>query len=309
MQNRHFSKGNRFYIAYRKIRFLAKRGSLFSSSKPRTNTGTEIPKGTFRTISITSLLLFLIAYLVIYVLNLFITGFTAIIFDIPVIVYYYDVDYLIRGMDWTPDSVSGVFSSGPLAMLVLSILFLLLYKSVETETGILRLLLLWMIFHALTRLFGEILVGALMGKGFGFVILYLFVMDTEKVILTLVGFVAMFTTGLLMARLSLYSANTYFNDLLGNYRFKFILTQFIFPFIIGNIVIALIKIPEFSYFDVALNATMIFFLLPILVRSIGMKDFYFDEDPRKIKLKMVIPITAVSLLFLFRLILGFGVRL
>jgi hypothetical protein len=309
MQNRHLSLGNRIYIAYRKIRFLAKRGSLFSASKPLTNKGTEIPGGTFRTILVTSVLLFLIAYLIIYILNLFITGFTAIIFDIPVIVYYYDVDYLIRGMDWTPDSVSGVFSSGPLAMLVLAILLLILYKSVETETGILRLLLLWMIFHALTRFFGEILVGALMGKGFGFVILYLFVMDTEKVILTLVGFVAMFTTGLIMTRLSLYSANIYFNDLLSNYRFKFILTQFILPFLVGNIVILLIKIPEFSSYDVALNATMIFFLLPVLVRSIGMKDFYFDEDPRSIKLKPVIPITAVLLLFLFRFILGFGIRL
>jgi hypothetical protein len=207
MQNRNLSLGKRFYIAYRKIRFLAKRGSLFTNSKSREINRTEIARGTFRTISITSLLLFMIAYVFIYVLNLFITGFTAVLFDIPVIVYYYDVDYLIRGIDWTPDSVSGVFSSGPLAMLVLSLFFLILYRKVETETGILRLLLLWMIFHALTRFFGEILVGAVLGKGFGFVILYMFVMDTGKVVLTLLGFVAMFTTGLIMTRLSLYSAN------------------------------------------------------------------------------------------------------
>jgi len=309
MQNRHLSLGNRFYAAFRKIRFIAKRGSLFSSSKPRTNRGIEIPLGTFRTISVNSLLLFLIAYLIIYILTLFITGFTAILFDIPVKIYYYDVDYLIRSIDWTPDSVAGVFSSGPVAMFVLSLFFLLLYKSVETETGILRLLLLWMIFHALTRFFGEILVGAILGKGFGFVILYMFVMDTGKVILTILGFVAMFTVGLIMARLSLYSANIYFNDLLRTYRFKFIFSQFIIPFLIGNIVILLIKIPQFSYFDIALNASMIFFLIPIFVRSISMEDFYFDEDPRTIKLKMIFPITAVSLLFFFRLILGFGIRL
>lgn len=309
MQNRHISLGNRFYTAFRKIRFLAKRGSLFSFSKPLVNKGIEIPEKTFRTISLNSLLLFLIAYLIIYVLNLFVTGFTAILFDIPVKIYYYDVDYLIRGIDWTPDSVSGVFSSGPIAMFVLSLFFLIVYKSVETETGILRLLLLWMIFHAMTRFFGEILVGAILGKGFGFVILYMFVMDTGKVILTILGFVAMFTAGLIMARWSLYTANIYFNDLLKTYRFKFIFTQFILPFILGNIVILLIKIPQFSYFDVALNASMIFFLIPILVRSISMEDFYFDEDPRTIKLKMILPITAVSLLFFFRLILGFGIRL
>ena len=114
MRKRHFSRGNRVYIAYRKIRFLSQKGSLFSFSKPGINRRSEIPAKTFNIISFNSVLLFLIAYLVIYTFNLFITGYTAIAFNIPVRVYYYDVDYLIRGIDWTPDSVAGVFSSGPL---------------------------------------------------------------------------------------------------------------------------------------------------------------------------------------------------
>jgi hypothetical protein len=309
MHKQHLSSENRFYIAYRKIRFLAKTGSLFSFSKPIGNRKTEISRGTFQTISINSLLLFLMAYLIIYTLNLFITAYTAILFNIPVLVYYHDVDYLIRGIDWTPDSVSGVFSSGPIAMFVLSLFLLILYKAVETETGILRLLLLWMIFHALTRFFGEILVGAILNKGFGFVILYMFVMDTGKVILTILGFGAMFTVGLMMARMSLYSANIYFNDLLSNYRNKFIFSQFILPFFIGNIVILLIKLPKFSYFDIALNASMILFLIPVYVRSKSVEDFYFDQDPRTIKLKMLLPVTTILLFLLFRLILGFGIRL
>jgi len=309
MQNRHRTSGHRFYIAYRKIRFLAKRGSLLSFSKLPGARNTEIAHGTFNTISINSILLFLIAYLVIYVLNLFITGYTAILFNIPVLIYYYDVDYLIRGIDWTPDSVAGVFSSGPVAMFVLSLFLLILYKSVETETGILRLLLLWMIFHALTRFFGEILVGAIFSKGFGFVILYMFLMDTGKVVLTILGFVAMFTVGIIMARMSLYSANIYFNDLLRNYRNKFILCQFIIPFFIGNIVIIMVKIPQFNNFDAALNASMILFLIPILLRSITIEDFYFDEDPRTIKRNLILPIITVILFFVFRLVLGVGVRL
>ena len=309
MRKRYLFSGNRFYVAYRKIRFLAKQGSLFSLSKPGVPKRIEVQNGIFKIISLNSCLLFLIAYLIIYTLNLFITGYTAIVFNIPVLVYYYDVDYLIRGIDWTPDSVSGVFSSGPIAMLVLSIFLLILYRTVETETGILRLLLLWMIFHSLTRFFGEILVGAILGKGFGFVILYLFLMDTGKVILTILGFVAMFATGLILTRFSLYSANIYFNDLLRINRLKFIFSQFIIPFLIGNLVIFLIKLPQIRNFDIAMNASMVLFLIPVLVKSINIEDLYFDEDPRTIRLKMIIPITALSLLFLFRLILGFGIRL
>ena len=309
MHNDHLKTGNRFYIAYRKIRFLVKRGSLFSKAPQKTARHVKIPEGIFKTISFNSLLLFLVAYLVIYVLNLFITGYTAIIFDIPVLVYYNDVDYLIRGIDWTPDSVSGVFSSGPIAMFVLSLFLLILYKAVETESGILRLLLLWLIFHAMTRFFGEILVGAILNKGFGFVILYMFVMDTGKVILTIVGFVAMFTLGIAMARLSMYSANIYFNDLRKAYRTKFILSQFFLPFLLGNIIIFLIKLPKFNYFDLCLNFSMLLFLIPLLMRSFTIEDLYFDEDKKTIVRTHMLTAATVLALIAFRVILGFGIRL
>ncbi len=309
MQNRQHPSGNRFYVAYRKIRYLSKTGSLFSLSKPGTVAKTEVLRETFRTIAINSSLLFIIAYLIIYFLNLLITGYTAILFNIPVVIYYHDVDFLIRGVDWNPDSVSGVFSSGPIAMFTLSIFLLILYKAVETETGILRLLLLWMIFHTLTRFFGEILVGAILNKGFGYVILYMFVMDTGKVVLVILGFVAMFTVGLFMTRQSLYSANIYFNDLHRVIRTQFIVNQFILPFLVGNLVIFLIKIPRFSFYDVCLNGSMILILIPILVRSYGMEDLYFDEERKETKLKIIIPAIMLFMLFLFRLGLGFGLRL
>ncbi|MEI7895570.1 MAG: hypothetical protein WCJ26_00945 [bacterium] len=309
MQKRLISPDNRLYIGYRKIRFLARTGSLFTLSKAGLTGKVEIPKGTFNVISLNSCMLFLIAYLVVNLLNLFIVGYTAIIFDIPVKIFYYDVDFLIRGVEWTPDSVSGVFSSGPIAMFVLSLLMIILYKNVETETGILRLLLLWMIFHMLTRFFGEILVGAILSKGFGYVLMYLFVMDTGKVILTIAGFVAMFTIGLIITRLSLHSANIYFNDLLGRYRIRFILSQFFIPYFVGNLVIFILKLPKVTAFEIAINLSMILFLIPILGRSFSMEDAYFDEEPRTIKYNLILPVITVVMLLSFRIIFGIGVRL
>ena len=309
MQKTLFSSGNRFYAAYRKIRFLANRGTLFSLPPQDGHVKTIFPKGTFRIISANSLALFLLAYLLVYGLNLFITAFTAILFDIPVVIYYHDVDFLIRGIDWTQDMVSSVFSAGPLTMLILCVLLLILYITVSTETGILRLLILWMIFHALTRFFGEILVGALMGKGFGYVILYMFVKDTGKVILSIMVFVAMFTIGIFMFQLFLFSANIYFNDLRKSYRLRFILHQFIFPFLAGNLIILLLKIPTFSYFDVTLNASGILILIPLLVRTVHFQDMYFDEDKRTTGLKVLLISITLLLMALFRIAFGIGVRL
>ncbi|MEI7661366.1 MAG: hypothetical protein WCK34_04180, partial [Bacteroidota bacterium] len=300
MQKGFFSSANKFYIAYRKIRFLASRGTLFSLPRQNQHDKTEFPKGTFRIISLNSVFLFLLGYMIVYLLHLFITAFVAMLFDIPVVVYYHDVDFIIRGNDWTTDMVTGVFSAGPISMLVLAILLLILYVTVSTETGILRLLVLWMIFHALTRFFGELLVGAVMGKGFGYVILYMFVMDTGKVILSILVFVMMFTIGLLLFQLFLFSANIYFNDLRKSYRFRFLTSQFLVPFLIGNIAILLIKIPSFSYFDATLNATGLLILIPLFVRSVSFQDMYFDEDQRTINIRVGMIALTIILLTLFR---------
>ena len=306
---RLLSKESRLYVGYRKIRFLAHKGNLFSLPRQDGYIKTEFPKGTFEIISLNSFFLFLLAYLIVYTVHLFITAYTAILFDIPVVVYYKDVDFLIRGIDWTTDMVTGVFSAGPIAMFVLAVLLLILYITVVSETGILRLLVLWMIFHSLTRFFGEILIGSLMSKGFGFVILYLFVMDTGKVVMSIFVFVAVFTIGLLLFQLFLFSANIYFNDLRKSYRLKFLIYQFFFPFVIGNLFIALYKIPSFSYFDITMNATGILILIPLFIRSVSFQDMYFDEEQRTIKARMVIISLTILMLVLFRIVFGIGVRL
>ena len=309
MLNRFRPTDNRLYIAYRKIRFLASKGTLFSLPRQDENSKELFPKGTFRVISINSFFLFLLAYFLVYVINLFITAFTAVLFDIRVIVYFKDVDFLIRGIDWTTDMVTGVFSAGPLSMFVLAVFLFILYATVAAETGILRLLVLWMIFHAMTRFFGEILVGALMGKGFGFVILYMFVMDTGKVVLSILVFVAMFAIGLLSFQLFLFSANIYFNDLRRSYRFRFIMNQFFYPFFLGNLAILLLKIPSFSYFDATLNLTGILILIPLLVRSVSFRDMYFDEEPRTIKIAGMLIMVSTLLIIFLRVVLGHGIRM
>jgi hypothetical protein len=308
MQSRRAGLRNSMYLAYRKVRYLAHTGSLFTSSSAKYG-GNITEKGVFTKITINSTFLFLIAYLVNYTIHLMVTGYAALAFDIPVVVYYYDVDFLIRGIDWTPDSVTGVFSSSPLATLILTLLLIILFKSVETESGLSRMLLLWMIFIGFTRVFGEIMIGAIMGKGFGFVMAYLFVMDTGKVTFTLLGAVALIIIGIFLSRMSLYTANTYFNDLLGSYRTRFVTSQFILPYLIGNFVLFVVKMPEINYYDLFLNSTLILLLIPLVVRSARFEDFYFDQDPRTNRISFPIAITAIILLALFRIIFGIGLRL
>jgi hypothetical protein len=54
---------------------------------------------------------------------------------------------------------------------------------------------------------------------------------------------------------------------------------------------------------------MILFLIPVIVRGLGMEDFYFDEEPRKIGYNLVVLVTTGVLIIAFRLIFGIGIRL
>lgn len=309
MTERPASGNTGFYKAYRKIRYLAKRGSLFRNPR-RQNAFSHLPGHShFRIATVNSVSLFLASYVVIDTLNLFVTGFAATLFNIPVVVRYYDVDFLIRGIDWTSDSVSGVFSSGPVSMLVLAIFLLILFKAVETERGRLRLFVFWMILHALTRFFGEILAGAILSKGFGFVVLYLFVMDTGKVVLTIAGFSAMFVAGLFLARSAFYTANIDLNDLKSAYRRRFLTSQFLVPYLAGNAILVLLKSPELNYFDLTVNLTMLIFLTAFFTRSVGMEDLYFDQEPRQVSFKRRAMLAALFLLAAYRIILGIGIRM
>lgn len=302
----------KIYRIYRKIRFLWNTGALTTLPvKPDSVSFrfTGYPKRTFTAIGINSLAIFLLSYLLVFFITHLITALSASAFKIRTIIYYFDVEYLMRGYDWTEDAVIGVFSSGPLFSIFFSLVLLILYINVATENGLLRLFVLWTFCHFFLRFFGDMLVGVLLDEGFGYVIMYLFVMDTGKMIICLFAFMCLFTAGYIMTRYFLYSANCYFNSLNRKNRMPFILSQFIIPMILGNIIIILLKIPKITLFEILLNASMLLMLIPVLLKSIRLHDLFFDEEPRIIKLNPIYIASAFFLLIIFRIALGIGINL
>ncbi|MEI7982096.1 MAG: hypothetical protein WCI71_10620, partial [Bacteroidota bacterium] len=124
------SFGDRCYRTYRKIRFLAKSGSLFSYRSGVVNYNNKQKAGDFTIIFLNSTFLYLLANILVSVVTRLSTGISALAFDIRSICYYYDINYLISGDKWTTDAVQAVFSTGPLIALFLGILLFLLYISV-----------------------------------------------------------------------------------------------------------------------------------------------------------------------------------
>jgi len=259
-------------------------------------------------ISINSTVLFLIAYILVFSLISFITVLSASAFDISSEIQYNQILFYIRSYDWTSDAVKAIFSTGPILALLSGTLLWILYTKVAEETGILKLLVVWMTAQCVIFFFGDMMIGALFSKGFGYVIMYLYFMDTGKMIITLFALSAMFTLGLMMARQLLFTANTYFNVLPGDQARRFTLVQYLIPFVAGNIIIGLVKLPGISLYEIFLNFSIILLLIPVYIRAGMMQDLFFDEEVKETKIYWRSLGIAVVLLILFRIIFGVGIR-
>jgi hypothetical protein len=81
------------------------------------------------------------------------------------------------------------------------------------------------------------------------------------------------------------------------------------PFIAGNVIIYLVKLPGTSLYDVTLNLTMIFLLIPVMIEGSRREDFYFDEDPRRPGIYFLWAAIALAAILAFRILLGAGLKL
>jgi hypothetical protein len=259
-------------------------------------------------IVINSTAYFILSYVVIYFLQQLATALTALHFDISSVIHFNVIEFLIRGDDWTFDSVKIVFSVAVVFSLISALVCLIIYlKTIEFD-GLLRLFFLWGFLHSLNNVIGGILIGAFIGEGPGYVLSYIYMTDTSKLFLALFGIFFLLGIGSAMVRPMLMTANSYYNNQVPDARFTFINHQFFLPFLIGNAILVLVKLPV-QTFEVLLIAPFVLLLLPLFFLVKTFPEFYFDENPKKIVIDWRLLLVSIGL-FLFEVIgLHHGLRI
>jgi hypothetical protein len=301
-----------FYRINRKIRFLRRRGTLFHK-KPKKNhlkTDSTFPgNGIFLIILLNSTFIFLLAYFFVFLVK----GMTIMIaagsFDINSVLMYYDVDFLIRGRDWSADAVKVVFSTGPFISLLLSIIAIILFALSSYKKWTILIFMIWVFLHAFTLAFGDIIFGTILNQGFGWVLAYLYFEDTGKMLLVVGMLSGMMLCGLFISRFLLLTGNIYFNYITNINRKKFLFAQIILPYFFGTGIIILIKQPLMNAFEVVVEVSMILILIPALLQAYKSNDLFFDEDPRKIKIRWDWILLTCTAILLFRIFFWTGIRL
>jgi hypothetical protein len=300
-------------VAFRKIRYLVKRKSTWTNllNSWKRNMGRNfgfLGSSDYIIILINSTVMFLLAYLFVHLLTQAGVVLAATNFKIDTVVYYHEIDFLIRGRDWSPDAVKVVYTTGPFIGLIIAFLAFVVYSNIIEEPWISRLFIMWVFCHAFVRFFGEFLVGNLLGEGFGYVVMYMFLMDTSKMIMTVVAFIVMIFAGLAMTRQFMFMGNIYFNMLNKANRMSFVKAQYLLPCLLGTLIIILVDLPKVTVLEICVLGSMLLVILPVVLRTRFMQDMYYEEDPKKIKLSWKAITWVLVLYILFRIIFGIGIR-
>jgi hypothetical protein len=234
----------------------------------------------FLLISFNSTLLFLLSYLSLFIVSQVITVIAAKFFDYPTSVYYYDIYFNISSESWFHDSVKTIFSSGPVVNFVIGIFFLIIYSNIREFTGPFKLFFLWGFLHAVNMLFGALLVGTLFETGVGHVISWMYIMDTGKVLYSIISIFLLVIAGLITTKPFLISGNTYYREINHQNRTSFIFAQVVVPYMAGNVFLLLLRQPRFVFYDTFIVLTLAISILPVMITNRSYHELYFEEEDK-----------------------------
>ena len=263
----------------------------------------------FTIITVHSTLLFMAAYFTVFLIMLATAAVSGAFFDYTAIIYYHEVMWLVKPEEWYQDSVQMIFASGPILCGILAFFIAIVYSYLYSGSGIFKLFVLWLLLHAFNAFFGSVLIGSFFSRGFGYALIWTYISDTEKVIYSIVSILSLFLLGVFTIRSFLVSANTYYPHLEDNSQQRFIWAQALLPFLLGNLLIVLIMLPEFSWFNFTVAASLFISMIPIGIGYRFMPSLYFEEEKPSIKLNYIVVAMVLTFIALYRIILGIGIKI
>jgi hypothetical protein len=262
----------------------------------------------FLIIFINSLSYFILAYLFMYLLGQVTTALLALQFDFSSTIYYYKLVYAIDSGAWTSDAVKLLFSAAPLITLIFGVISFVIFIQIYDHLAHFKLFFIWFFAHSIIWTFGALLSGTILDQGIGYVVMYFYLMDTEKLIISLFALTMLLLLSTVTTKWFLFSANSYFNELNEHNRAFYTFSNIILPLIIGSFLLIGIKFPKITYYELFILLTGLVYAVPIFLRFPQYPTFYFDEDPIAVKFDRNAIIISIISLIAFRVIFEFGVR-
>lgn len=264
-------------------------------------------------ITINSTAYFMLAYIAFIVLINFISVLMAKLFyGSGGTLYHYGFNLNNENFSWTLESVVLIFFIGVFVALIFAVYFQILYKGIRRVTSDWKLFLLWFYLIAYTVFFGDIVFGTFLNYMPGAFFNYMFLPIPIRIIIAIAALVTLYAIGVFSARNVMISLNIYLRKASISAVKPYLAAQILFPFLLGNIIIFLLKIPyqaKFRYIDSFVLLTMGIIVAAIFIKVSTMDSIKFNRHYDSFKFKRWPVITAIVAILIFRLVLGQGISI
>lgn len=264
-------------------------------------------KNTQLKIAVNSLAYFLLAY---YVLILLTNGFTILLLNLNGIqawLTYFGVQLAEPKKIWPSDLKLLVFFFGTGFSFVLGILSERFYKKTRRHTNHLKIFFLWFYLLAFAYFFGNVIVGAFFFYGPGVVFDQWGMPMIIRLVFGLIAVAALILIGFFSTRNVLISFNVYKHHLSSEDFSALLWVQFFVPFLAGNLIIFLLKIPhqaDFLYLDTLVLISLLITLVTIFLNARNYSSIRFKRKHDHFQFLALPIIFAVLLTVFYRLCLG-----
>lgn len=257
---------------------------------------------------------FILAFMLIYIIYQAITIAVASSYHIPIIWYYYQLKFPLYTFSplYTRQALVVIFAMGPLLSLMLAFVFLKLYFTENPIAKRFKLFYLWGFICGTNMFFGAYIAGVFTRTEFIYTSAWLFMsrgFDTVEMIFTAISVVTLLVIGRIVTPLFLLSSGSV-TLIKREFRLFFVFSQVILPWLTGILILFLITLPN-SYFPLILKTiTPGLIMIPslFLYNSIEYDNIHQSGVIQRNYFKWGIVIAVVVLLFFYRVILSFGLK-
>ena len=258
---------------------------------------------------------FTLAFILIYIIYQVITILLASSYSIPIVWYYYQLKFPLYTYSplYTRMAMVVIFASGPILSLMLAFVFLRMYFSKNYIARRFKLFFLWGFICGVNMFFGAYISGFITRTEFIYTSEWLFmshVFAVEEIVFAIIATVSLIIIGRIITPLFLLSSGSV-TLIKPEFRLHFILSVVILPWITGMVILFLITLPNYYIPLIIKTITPGFILIPSIFLYNSQK---FDNIHRSGVIqhnyfRWSILIVAIAILFFYRLILSFGLKI
>lgn len=257
---------------------------------------------------------FVLAFIFVYVIYQLVTIVMASSFHIPVVWYYYQLQFPLYTYSplYTRAALILIFSVGPIISLMIGFVFLKMFFTKRSALKRFQLFYLWGFIAGINMFFGAYIAGFFTRTEFIYTSEWLFlsdVFDTEEIIFTVVSFTVLIIIGRAVTPLFMQSSGSV-TIVKPQYRIYFFLSTAFLPWMAGMVILFLITLPRYYIPLIIKTITPGLVLLPILLlyNSSKFDNIHKSGVIQHTYFRWSVVIVVVALLFFYRIILEWGLK-